>query len=1004
MMKMRMKMHLGKRNVPRLLKWFVLLSLMGYIGYLINRILSFHLVVNSVVYFTNDATDAHLSNGHRSLIKSHKTLTFAEQLLHSPIASTESSNDSDQHLFRPSSDLLASGVASSSSSSSPSSAAASKSSTGSSSHPKHFKSQCHPKNHIMFLKTHKTGSSSVQNIFLRYGDDHNLFFALPKPDNYIGHPTRFNRRLLLDPNLLKSRYNVTYSMIVHHLRFNYKELNEIMPKDTFYVTILRDPVKLYESLFTYFDFAQMILGKNVTLSDFANLYGDLLEEENVSDFLKLQEQIGQEDALEDGEWRKSNSPKGLNVPHGEGRVKVKAEEGPRQIDEVGGKDMTNQANTLKAKMNKRKKKEKSNSQVEVMQGQGKDVQEGKEELGRGKNNDDNDNDDEDEEDGRDGSTGGGGGFAPPASAAGETVTSNDSSTRYKYGYSYSGIGKSRSTKSESTSHHHTHYQHEKDLKAKRKTPATVRAGGKGKASASQVTQLEQMQQPLNHQQHQRSRDVNVNLGNTVKGTHKYTNGNVQLPKMQGRAVEEAEEAREEEEQQEEEEREDAIADGQGKEEGETKEGKTSKDKPHQAAGKIGQENGRTGEERDGQELNGHSLMIQMTDSKSSDRTQGASSKGPPDVVPPWTNHFNQAKSNDSTNIKGNLPVKRVTEQNATGELFHSQSTFSGPTSGPSSLSSSSSSSSPPLPQGAIASSSIVASSALAGLFRSIWTGSLGAASATEQKNTKDTFAVPDKNRRIRGRYGRNQMAFDLGFNPRYFDDARIVNNFIDALDSIFHLVLINEKMDESLILLKHLLCWSLDDVIAFEHNRRSSEYILKEPLSPRASKIIRSLNMADQLIYNHFYNKLNQMIEAFGMEKMAREVDELRRKRSTLYAKCVQSTDLMSNIVPQQTSIVSKYHSTLKTSQASSVFTHGKMNGKRVNPLWASPKVLGMKVNPNNDQGKLCTQLTMRELTYTAKLRKKQGQLLSSKKLLLSGFNVKLEVLAQNQVDYYFRS
>jgi len=41
-------------------------------------------------------------------------------------------------------------------------------------------STCTPKSNIFFLKTHKTGSSTVQNLLLRYGDKNNLTFALPR--------------------------------------------------------------------------------------------------------------------------------------------------------------------------------------------------------------------------------------------------------------------------------------------------------------------------------------------------------------------------------------------------------------------------------------------------------------------------------------------------------------------------------------------------------------------------------------------------------------------------------------------------------------------------------------------------------------------------------------------------------------------------------------------------------------------------------------------------------
>ena len=40
--------------------------------------------------------------------------------------------------------------------------------------------KCRPSSNIVFLKTHKTGSSTIQNIFFRYGMRNKLWFAMPK--------------------------------------------------------------------------------------------------------------------------------------------------------------------------------------------------------------------------------------------------------------------------------------------------------------------------------------------------------------------------------------------------------------------------------------------------------------------------------------------------------------------------------------------------------------------------------------------------------------------------------------------------------------------------------------------------------------------------------------------------------------------------------------------------------------------------------------------------------
>ncbi|XP_064486301.1 galactose-3-O-sulfotransferase 4-like [Ornithodoros turicata] len=111
--------------------------------------------------------------------------------------------------------------------------------------------QCKPRRNIFFLKTHKCASSTVMNIFLRYGVTHDLYFVLPrdKKTNYVGHPRLFNRRMVLNLRPL----NVTYNIFTHHSRFQKKEVAEVMPQDTVYVTIVRAPEFLFNSLYNYYN-------------------------------------------------------------------------------------------------------------------------------------------------------------------------------------------------------------------------------------------------------------------------------------------------------------------------------------------------------------------------------------------------------------------------------------------------------------------------------------------------------------------------------------------------------------------------------------------------------------------------------------------------------------------------------------------------------------------------------------------------------------------------------
>jgi hypothetical protein len=70
--------------------------------------------------------------------------------------------------------------------------------------------------------------------------------------------------------------------------------------------------------------------------------------------------------------------------------------------------------------------------------------------------------------------------------------------------------------------------------------------------------------------------------------------------------------------------------------------------------------------------------------------------------------------------------------------------------------------------------------------------------------------------RFNKRFGWNQMMFDLGMNVSNFLNVRAVDNYINYIDKIFDLVMINEQMTESLVLLREKMCWTNEDVITLK--------------------------------------------------------------------------------------------------------------------------------------------------------------------------------------------
>ncbi|XP_021487693.1 galactose-3-O-sulfotransferase 2 [Meriones unguiculatus] len=114
------------------------------------------------------------------------------------------------------------------------------------------KAQEPPVTNIMFLKTHKTASSTVLNILYRFSESHNLSTALPKGSSFhLGYPWLFVTRYV-EGMKQSGHLNHRFNIMCNHLRFNLPEVQKVMPNDTFYFSILRNPVFQLESSFIYY--------------------------------------------------------------------------------------------------------------------------------------------------------------------------------------------------------------------------------------------------------------------------------------------------------------------------------------------------------------------------------------------------------------------------------------------------------------------------------------------------------------------------------------------------------------------------------------------------------------------------------------------------------------------------------------------------------------------------------------------------------------------------------
>lgn len=150
-------------------------------------------------------------------------------------------------------------------------------------------------------------------------------------------------------------------------------------------------------------------------------------------------------------------------------------------------------------------------------------------------------------------------------------------------------------------------------------------------------------------------------------------------------------------------------------------------------------------------------------------------------------------------------------------------------------------------------------------------------------NNPQTFYSPEAYNSF---YLRNLLSFDFGFdNNMEADDPRVMKN-IHNLSKQFHLVLIAEYFEESLILLKDMLCWTMEDILFFKLNARKSSSVSR--LTPESRAKALQWNGADWKLYQHFNATFWSRVDMYGRERMKQEVNELKRRNAEMKDICIE--------------------------------------------------------------------------------------------------------------------
>lgn len=139
----------------------------------------------------------------------------------------------------------------------------------------------------------------------------------------------------------------------------------------------------------------------------------------------------------------------------------------------------------------------------------------------------------------------------------------------------------------------------------------------------------------------------------------------------------------------------------------------------------------------------------------------------------------------------------------------------------------------------------------------------------------DQFAEQLTEDRFHSVFGRNQQLWDLGLPAEDMNDENRVWEYVAKLNIRLHLVLVAERMDESLILLRELLCWPTEYLVSLRLNMLLSSNAL--PPTKNSLQKLADWQRADYILYKHFVGVLERKIEKFGKREMETAVQELQR-------------------------------------------------------------------------------------------------------------------------------
>lgn len=209
--------------------------------------------------------------------------------------------------------------------------------------------------------------------------------------------------------------------------------------------------------------------------------------------------------------------------------------------------------------------------------------------------------------------------------------------------------------------------------------------------------------------------------------------------------------------------------------------------------------------------------------------------------------------------------------------------------------------------------------------------------------------------------GRNGMAFDMGLDNNLH---KVAPQTLRQLSHAFDLVLVSEYMHESLILLRDLMGWSLNDIVHLKLNSAKSKKVRSQTVNSNTVARIRSWNSLDSQLYDFFNHSFWEKVQAFGHDRMKRETTALDKLCREALKTCLQGQKSGPHQQQKLDSVGNNEEVTLAIPMHLRPFSPEILH----QPSWSPPevKIMSLQIaqNISGPEKHWCDRLTVQEITY----------------------------------------